>query len=144
MRRTLDLVAVIGITGALLFLASPLWAPTYTYVRKEVQNTFSALQTFTTGVTLTGGDLTVPSGQKTILDGSLATTYLKRDADTGCWQEWKDGTLGWQLCTSRVIPPDCASATPTLEFGAFCKDQVNKRILMNTGNGNATLSGVQP
>ena len=116
-------------------------APTYTYVRKEVANTWGALQTFTTGVTLTGGDMVIPSASKVTLDGALNSTYLKRDADTGCWQEWKDGTLGWQLCGDRVIMPDCSSGTPTLEFGAFCKDQSSGRVIMNTGTGTVYVSG---
>src|SRR5882672_6380828 len=102
MRRTLDIVAVTGIAAALLFVAAPLWAPTYTYVRKEVANSWSAVNTFLVGVAVT-------SGQRVILDAGTAVTYLLRDADTGCWQEWKDGTLGWQLCADGVVPPDCTS-----------------------------------
>lgn len=50
MRRVLEIVGYIGITATILIgVVNPLMAPVYTYVRKEVANNWSALQTFTAG-----------------------------------------------------------------------------------------------
>jgi len=67
-------------------------------------------------------------------------TYLRKDADTGCWQEWQDGALGWQLCQDGVVPPDCAATGP-LEFGKFCKDQMSGEVRIKTGSGLIALTG---
>ena len=131
MKRTVDLVAIVGITGALLFLASPLWAPTYTYVRKEVANVWGAIQTFPYGITLTS----TTQGINTI------GIHLRYDADTACWQTWQDGSLGWQLCSGRNIPPDCIAGANPLEFGAMCKNQTTGEVLMKMKNGLVALTG---
>jgi len=92
--------------------------------------TLSGIYNFATGVRLPASSTAAPG----------SGGFLKKDADTGCWQEWKDGTLGWQLCSNRVIPPDCANQ-PVLEFGAFCKNQTTGEVLMNTGSGLVALTG---
>lgn len=144
------IVAFGGITLMLLLLVVatvPAQNTAGRLAHQDGYNLFTVLQTFNGGANVTSGDVSVASGNKFRLNGGASTTYLQRDPDTGCWQEWKDGTLGWQLCSDGVVPPDCTSAGP-MEFGKFCKDQptVNHgaRVLMNTGSGIVVLSGTTP
>ena len=106
-------------TTANVYSVYPVSGPSGTYVQ------------FPAGLRFSSSSTTAPSSD----------VFLKKDADTGCLQEWKDGTLGWQLCSNRVIMPDCSSGTPTLEFGGFCKDQTSGRVIMNTGTGTVYVSG---
>lgn len=103
------------------------------YVFRIAEGPSSNAVTFGSGLTAAATSAPVPASGE----------FLKRDADTGCWQQWHDGTLGWQLCTNRAIMPDCASSRPTLEFGAMCKDQSSNppRVLMNNGSGLIAVTG---
>lgn len=70
----------------------------------------------------------VAAGLNLNLEGCTGDTYLVKDLDTGCMQQWKDGTLGWQLCNGYVVPPDCGTDTSTVPFGGMCKDQATGRV----------------
>lgn len=131
MRRTLDIVAITGITAILLFAASPLWAPTYTYVRKEVANVWGAIQTFPYGVTFTSTTQAV----------NVIGIHERYDANTNCWQTWKDNSLVKQICSTYEVPQDCGTTPSLMPFGGTCKNQTTREVLMMTGSGLIAITG---
>ena len=106
-------------------------AATYTYVVKELSQTFTAIQSF-------GAGLSVPAGQKFYIGESGYSTYLTYDADTGCAQEYQAGNLAWQFCRTYVVAPPCSS-TVLKPLGGYCRDagdgSASSRVLMMTGRG---------
>lgn len=127
--RNNTILIIAFMTMALAWFMEPIIASTTAFIDKA--QTFTVMPTMSAGIKLSATTVAAPG----------SGTFLRKDADTGCYQQWQDGALGWQLCTSRVIPPDCAAAVPTLEFGAFCKDQTSGRIIMNAGTGLVYVTG---
>ena len=67
----------------------------------------SAIVTFDT-LTL-GGDLTLSTGQKVALEGSVGDTYLIRDSAVRVIDIYKDGTLAATVRADSFGPPACPS-----------------------------------
>lgn len=126
------------IAGLTLVLLFGLWTVAPAQVLNAITPALlqARLWTFSQGIA-------VSSGQKIYLEGSGGDTYLLRDADTNCVQQWKDGSLTWQLCGNRVIPPDCGSDLSSYALGSYCKDTSTGWIYMRTGGGFIKVTGVQ-
>src|SRR6267142_3642754 len=112
MKRTFDIVAVMGIAATLLFVASPLWAPTYTYVRKEVANTFDALQSFNGGWTVGGIDLTMsdfaaPTAAEISTSGGSCSSANQYQFCVTAFNE--SGTTACNAWSSSVTPTSTTS-----------------------------------
>jgi hypothetical protein len=119
------------------------WLAVPREAQAQVLNTLTraALQVgnFTTsGIWNFGSGVSVTAGQKVNLEGSAGDTYLTRDPDTGCVQEYQDGALAWQFCTGYVVPPPCVATRPR-PLGGYCRDidptTYDARVLMQTGKG---------
>lgn len=130
MKRALWISGLVVVSMLLVsFTAFP---TTYTYAVRELSQTFSAIQTFSKGATFT---------TTTQAPNSIGVS-LKYDADTSCWQEWKDNTLGWQFCDAFVVPPPCSASITLMPLGGQCRNIATGEIFMNTAGGIVALSGV--
>ena len=127
---------------ALTLLLGWMWRPVVAqlkYAALSVAQTFTALQTFSGGVTASGGGaggaLTVSAGSGIGFEGQAGDTYQKRDADTGGLDTYKDGTLTTREGVNEWIPPDCATSDDPQTFGGFCKDAATGRIRYRDAGG---------
>lgn len=72
----------------------------------------------------------VDAGTRFNLEGASGDSYFKFDSDTSCIQQWTNGVMGWQLCTSHVIPPTCPTDKASLPFGSICKDAETGKVML--------------
>lgn len=118
MKRTIDIVAVVGLTAVFIAgLWNPLWAPTYTYVRKEVANTWTSIQTFSGGASSSSLQLTASTTTAAPMD-----VFMRRDADTGCVLMFEAARQTWQLCPTYAVPPPCPADTSGMPQPSLCFD----------------------
>jgi len=108
MKRLAPYALITALLIALIWTVVP--APTYTYVVRELAQTFTALQTF-------GAGLTVSSGQKVGFEGSAGDTYWTRDASVQVLDAYKDGTLAATVRADSFGPPACPSDFGTMAPG---------------------------
>lgn len=134
MKRDLSLVIVAVILACIM---QPLSATTYTYVVRELAQTFTARQTFTAGATISGSSLIVNSTGSVAVDPDASIdfdagsgdSYISFNADTGCLESWQASTLAWQFCASKTIIGTCPTSLSDIEFGGICKDTSTGKIM---------------
>lgn len=116
-----------GILAALLTV-SLLPAPTYTYVVRELSQSFTAIQTFSAG-------MAIASGQKLYLEGASGDSYLMWDADSQQVQVFNNGTIRARITESGVIPGDCPSDPYAIEGGTQCFEPSTGKLWISDFTG---------
>lgn len=137
-----------GIPGviAALLTVSLLPAPTYTYVVRELSQTFTAIQTFSQGFIMSGastgtgslhldGGIGATAGNYINLEGSAGDTRLKRDPETGFILVYVDGSLKATITPRGVIAGDCASDLYVMEAGTECYDTTTHKKMTRDERG---------
>lgn len=109
-----------GILAALLTV-SLLPAPTYTYVVRELSQTFTAVQTFSAGMALA-------SGQKLYLNGASTDDYIIWDEDNMQAQVFVNGNLSARVTEHGTIPGACPDNLWDVELGTSCFDTEGRAI----------------
>lgn len=122
MNRFLPYVGVTIVLAVVFLTAIP--ATTYTYAVKELAQTFTALQTFANGITLTGTTQAVPA----------SGVFMRYDSASQCYQIYKDQVLSNKICDGYASPPNCPSDTSLMAPGT-CYDTLSGKMLTKTADG---------
>lgn len=141
MKRLLPYALVGLILAALTWTLVP--APTYTYVVRELSQTFSALQTFSAGLTVTGGTVTIP--------GVSADQKIVHICASGCEYTTLNAACAGETSTAAApimyyVHAGLYAAADTMCSGednvSFIGDGIGVTVLQGLDHGFGSGTGV--